>query len=105
MKKNKTNKKPQQQGDNLIRYLAITEYIDGKYRNDFFSIEKDSDVEKIGEHILHMHDQLNANDKSPDPVVKEIKIIELTKIHIYNDLDKLFNDAKSKFIESKKDSQ
>jgi len=82
------------------QYLVVTHFIDGTYENDIVAIEGENTVEDIAYFKLQKYNQIQVNEESPEPKIKEINIFELSKIYKYSDLDILFNDNKKKFLEN-----
>ena len=99
--KPKTNKPKKEVTKNRnTQYLVVTHLTDSTYENDIVAIEGENTIEDIAYFKLQKYNQIQINEESPEPRVREINIFELSKIHKYSDLDTLFNDNKRKFLEN-----
>ena len=81
------------------QYLVVTHLIDNTYENDIVAIEGENTIEDIAYFKLQKYNQIQINEESPEPRVREINIFELSKIHKYSDLDILFSENKKKFLD------
>ena len=96
----KKNSKKKKVSNTERQYLVITNFIDGTYQNDIFSINEEQTDDDIVRHRLEQYNQFTASDNSPEPRVKEITLFEITTVHNYKNLDISFNDIKKQFLES-----